>query len=158
MKYGSFIMKMVCLLGIVGVLVFYQNIAVSRAAIIEENEEAIAEVEAYNKQVKKAMAAASEAEEENNSPYGDGVFTGTGNGYGGPVVVEVTVEDGEITDIVCTEHSGEDPAYYAMVEPLMDDMVEAQGDDIDSVSGSTFSSKGLIDAVGEALDQAEAAK
>ena len=69
MKYGNFVMKLVCLAVIVCVLWRYQTIAVSRAAEVAENEAAVAEVEAYNEEVKQAMSGGTEAE----SGYADGV-------------------------------------------------------------------------------------
>ena len=48
-----------------------------------------------------AEAASSEAEEEAlpKLPYADGVYVGSSRGYGGTVRVQVTMENGSITEI-----------------------------------------------------------
>ena len=94
------------------------------------------------------------ADAENASPYTDGVYEGTAEGFGGPVSVEVTIDGGDITEIRLLDVSGEDPAYLLQVESLLDQMLQTQGVDVDTISGATFTSKGLIHAVTEALRKA----
>ena len=150
MKYGNFIMKVVCLAVILCVFWRYQTVAVSRAAEVAENEAAVAEVEAYNEEVKQAMNGASETA----SGYVDGVYEGEGTGFGGAINVSVTIEDGKMTKIDVLSASGEDPAYYEQAESVLDEMIRAQSADVDTVSGATFSSGGLIEATGNALEKA----
>lgn len=67
----------------------------------------------------------------------------------------VTVENGTISEIEITSADGEDKAYLFMAEDIIPKIIEAQSADVDTVSGATFSSTGIRDAVSEALKQAE---
>ncbi len=166
MKYQSFFTKLLAVVLIGVILYHYQNIAAARAAIAAENEAAIAEVEAYNREIqaenqRREAAAAGEsgpAESESAgsgaSVYQDGTYEGTGNGYGGPINVSVTIEGDTITAFEVLSHDGEDPAYYALAESLTATVLQEQSTDIDTVSGATFSSKGILEALNNALDKA----
>ncbi len=71
------------------------------------------------------------------------------------ITVLVTVENGTISEIEITSADGEDKAYLSMAEDIIPKIIEAQSVDVDTVSGATFSSTGIRDAVSEALKQAE---
>ena len=70
--------------------------------------------------------------------------------------MEVLIEDGEITEINILEANAEDDAYLTTAESILDDILKAQSADVDTVSGATFSSTGIRDAVSDALEQAVA--
>ena len=55
---------------------------------------------AAKKQLAEQQAAMQESETETESPYADGVYTGEAKGFGGPVKMEVTIADGQITRTV----------------------------------------------------------
>ena len=149
MKYGNFLTKILCFILVFAALVPYQARASKKAEAEAENAAQIAEVEAANREVRRQMADA-----ENASPYADGVYEGTAEGFGGPVSVEVTIDGGDITGIRLLDVSGEDPAYLTQVESLLDQIMLTQGVNVDTISGATFTSKGLIHAVTEALRKA----
>ena len=149
MKYGNFLTKILCFILVFAALVPYQARASKKAEAEAENAAQIAEVEAANREVRRQMADA-----ENASPYADGVYEGTAEGFGGPVSVEVTIDGGAITGIRLLDVSGEDPAYLTQVESLLDQIMLTQGVNVDTISGATFTSKGLIHAVTEALRKA----
>lgn len=71
------------------------------------------------------------------------------------ITVLVTVENGTISEIEITSADGEDKAYLSMAEDIIPKIIEAQSADVNTVSGATFSSTGIRDAVSEALKQAE---
>lgn len=96
----------------------------------------------------------TETETESAGKYRDGVYQGSAQGFGGIVSVEVTVEEGEIADIAVISAKGEDSAYLSMASALLYDILDTQGTEVSTVSGATFSSKGLINAVKAALEQA----
>ena len=95
----------------------------------------------------------------------DGTYEGEGQGFGGTikvsvvikdkVVVEVTIESGEITCIEVKEAQKEDSAYLEMAKDIIEDIVDAQSADVDTISGATFSSTGIREAVTQALEKAE---
>ena len=147
MKYMNFAIRTVSLLLILGVLWQYQHIAASRAAVVAERQRLIDEVEAYN---------AALTEQDVAGCYRDGNYEGTGIGFGGEITVSVTVADGRVTDIAVLSADGEDPAYYDQALAVLDEIVSAQSTEVDTVSGATFSSTGLIDAAADALGKAAA--
>lgn len=150
MKYPNFMMKLAALAAIVAVLGGYQSVASARAAAVAENEAAIEEVEAYNREIQLENARRQAVE----TYYEDGTYEGEGKGYGGPNRVSVTLEYDVITDIRVLSHDAEDPAYFSMAEALVQQVVSGQTTDVDAVSGATFSSKGILEAINNALDKA----
>lgn len=85
----------------------------------------------------------------------DGVYTGTGAGYGGTITVQMTVENGKITNLEVTKHS-ETSAYYRRALKLLDTILEKQTTEgVDAVSGATRTSNGLLTAVGACISQAQ---
>lgn len=103
--------------------------------------------------VKEQISAAERASGAGGAYATDGTFTGTAQGYGGPVTVEVTVEGGYITAARIVDASSETPSYLAQAEPIVDRIVEEQTPNVDTVSGATFSSAGIINAAVQALQQ-----
>ena len=87
--------------------------------------------------------------------YKDGTYTGEAEGYGGTIQVEVTLAGDEITSINVVSAPGEDSAYLSQAESVMNSVISAQSTDVDTVSGATFSSTGILNAVDEALGKAE---
>lgn len=83
----------------------------------------------------------------------DGTYEGLGQGKGGDLKVEVKVEDLKITDIKILEES-ETAGYAASLDSLIKDIIKHNSTDVDTVSGSTLSSNGLLEAVHDALDKA----
>ena len=87
--------------------------------------------------------------------YKDGTYTGEAEGYGGTIQVEVTLAGDEITSINVVSAPGEDSAYLSQAESVINSVISAQSTDVDTVSGATFSSTGILNAVDEALGKAE---
>ena len=69
--------------------------------------------------------------------------------------MEVTIENGEITSIEVKEAQKEDSAYLEMAKDIIEDIVDAQSADVDTISGATFSSTGIREADTQALEKAE---
>ena len=145
MKYMNFAIRTVSLLLILGVLFQYQHIAASRAAVVAERQKLIDEVEAYNAVLTESNTGGS---------YKDGIYEGSGTGFGGEITVSVTVTQGKVADITVLNADGEDPAYYNQALTVLDKIISAQSAEVDTVSGATFSSTGLIDAAADALGKA----
>lgn len=147
MKYTNYISKLLCLVMVLGVLGYYQGISGARAAQVSENEAAIEEVEAYNAEILRQQNELAEI-------YVEGTYEGSGMGFGGEISVCVTVSAAEITSIDVTAHDGEDPAYYDLAKTVVDDVLKKQRLDVDTVSGATFSSAGLLEAISDAVGKA----
>lgn len=152
MKHKNFILRVVNLLLILAVLGRYQQVAVVRAAAAAERQQEIREVEAYNASLQKAAQEAEEAE----AGIQDGTYEGSAFGFGDLITVSVTIKDGRITDISVLDASGEDRPYYNQSLPLLDEMIDKQSTEVDTVSGATLTSEGLIGAVADALGKAGA--
>jgi len=80
----------------------------------------------------------------------DGEFTGYAEGYLGTIYVQVTVEDGVITEVEITNHSDTD-LYMMMAETGVIPQILAGDVEIDATSGATYSSIGIVEAVRNAL-------
>lgn len=102
-----------------------------------------------------STADSGEADSSGDNVYKDGTYTGEAQGYGGTIQVEVTLSGDEITSINVTRAPGEDSAYLSQAESVIDSIISAQSTDVDTVSGATFSSTGILNAVDEALGKAE---
>ena len=106
----------------------------------------------------KEDAEETDTEEESDASenvYKDGIYTGSAQGFGGAITVQVTLANDEITDIQVTSTPGEDSAYLSQGEGVISSIISAQSTDVDTVSGATFSSTGIINAVVDALGKAE---
>ena len=198
MKYQSFIMRVLCLLLIVGAVLGYnsmqkkdsdtekdQQIAslTTRVEALEKQQEEIfsaieeaakaqeeakkkaeeAEAEARTQEDAKKDAETTDAtegadeaaESEENLAYKNGTYTGDGQGFGGNIQVQVTLENDTITDIQVVSAPGEDSAYLSQGQGVISTILASQSTDVDTISGATFSSTGIINAVNDALGKAE---
>jgi len=112
----------------------------------------IPEVDEYDDEPNAAQPGQAEGD------FADGVFTGSAYGFFNvPLVVEVTVEDGEIVSIEVLEH-GETEDYFVRasegfgeVVGMIPQILEAQHLDLDAVSGATATSEAILEAVADAL-------
>lgn len=144
-RYAAFFCKALSLAVILAALGGYQAVAQARAETVRQRQAAIAEVEAYN---------AALQDDSDAAVWADGTYEGTGVGFGGDIMVSVTVQEGQISGITVLSASGEDPAYYNQALGVLDEMKTSQSTEVDTVSGATYSSTGLIDAVTDALGKA----
>ncbi|MCD8083079.1 MAG: FAD-dependent oxidoreductase [Clostridiales bacterium] len=139
-----------------------QQILDAQSAAIDGVSGATITSDAVKEAAQAAIDAAMSGEqaevsaENGEVTYTAGTYTGTGAGYNGDVVLDVTFSDDAITDIQVnssseTAHVG-DIAYDIMFA----DAIEANGSGIDSVSGATFSSRAVKEALNDAAEQAGA--
>ena len=83
----------------------------------------------------------------------DGTYEGSADGYSGTTTVSVTVSGGQVTDITVVSES-DSPQFFSRAESILDTIVSGQSLEVDTVSGATFSSAGLLNAVYDALQSA----
>ena len=99
--------------------------------------------------------AESAPEEEEEAlptlPYPDGVYTGSSRGYGGTVKVQVTMEGGYITDVQIVSAAHETRAFLKRASRLLAAVQQAQTWEVDAVSEATYTSRGILGAVKNAL-------
>lgn len=100
-----------------------------------------------------AGSSTSVAQVEDAAAYKDGTYYGSGTGFGGPLKVMVEISGGKIASIQIVENSdGSD--YISKAASLIDSIIATQSTNVDTVSGATYSSVGIIQAVRDALSQA----
>jgi uncharacterized protein with FMN-binding domain len=107
--------------------------------------------------VENALAASGETAAEAlkfDIQVADGTYKGVGQGFGGDVVVEVTVAGGKIASIQVVEHSETPFVAGSAIDKLVPAMVEAQGP-VDAYSGATMTSEALFAAVAAAVSGEE---
>lgn len=114
-------------------------------------------VEAVMNALREAMGIETEepGEEEaleiDLSAVPDGVYQGSGEGFYGPITVEVEVSEGMIVGIAILQQE-ETPDYFQQANPLTPELIiEEQSLDVDTKTGATFSSRGIVEAVYNAL-------
>ena len=87
--------------------------------------------------------------------FQNGIYTGTGEGYRGKVTVTVKVADGKITELVLDDYADDKSYMERAKNRIFQEMISRQNTDVDTVSGATYSSNGLIEAVNKALGNDE---
>ncbi|AJH01554.1 ferredoxin [Clostridium beijerinckii] len=94
--------------------------------------------------------------QNNASEYKDGTYTGSGTGYkGGTTKISVTVSDGKISSIQAISNQ-DTPKFYQRAEgTIIKSIISKQSTSVDTVSGATYSSKGIMSAVTNALNEAK---
>ena len=114
-------------------------------------------VRAKDEQIAKLQASLDEdAANTGQSPnsYTDGTYEGEGTGFGGPIDVKVTIEKGQIKDVEIISAENEDGTYLETAKGIIPEILDAQTPEVDVLSGATFSSTGIKDAVADALQKA----
>lgn len=86
--------------------------------------------------------------------YKDGVYNGSGEGKFGPIKVEATVEKGKINAIKVLEHSETPGLSDPIIDKIPQEIIKAQSTEVSVISGATVTSNGIIQAVQNALKDA----
>lgn len=89
-----------------------------------------------------------------SAEYVPGIYTGTGRGNNGEIVVDVTFSDEAITNVQITSHGETAGVADAAIESIPKDIVTYQSLAVDTVTGATNSSNGILEAVAAAVEQA----
>lgn len=83
----------------------------------------------------------------------DGYYRGSSDGYRGQIGLTVRVQGGKVTEIsVYSQYETE--RYYNQAVSVIDTILAQQSLEVDTVSGATYSSRGIINAVYNALEGA----
>ncbi len=151
---NGFWVRTASLLAVLGILFRYNAVLENRGRE-EEFIRLCAQVEVMETYIQNSQEAESQKEDEQEDGlYADGEWEGQAQGFGGEISLRVKVEKGEITDISIVSAEKEDEAYLSMAETMIPAMMKAQSADVDTVTGATFSSTGIRDAVSQALKKA----
>ena len=131
-------------------------VGVSDAEAVEAVSGATVTSTAVKEALAKALAQAKGEAAENTAElaFTAGTYTGKASGYNGEVELAVTFSDTAVTAVELV--SSKETQYVGDVafEPMFADIVEANGTGVDTVSGATFTSAAIRNAVNDAAEQA----
>ena len=121
-------------------------------ASVGETQEQQDEVPVVKTSTEDAEDETAEDEEQAKGSFDleDGVYQGTGTGYRGDITVAVKIKDKQIASIEILSASDDEP-FFGRAKGLIDQIIKKQSTKVDTVSGATYSSKGIISAVKNAL-------
>lgn len=88
------------------------------------------------------------------SKWADGVYEGSAQGMNGAVAVKVSVEKGKISAVDIVSHEETKGVSDVAMERVPNSIIDKQKTEVDTVSGATISSKAIMAAVENALEQA----
>ena len=91
----------------------------------------------------------------NGIVYDDGTYTGVAQGFGEGLTVELVIKDRTIISVEVVDHNEREEKYYGTpIATIPGAIVDAQNPIVDSVSGATCTSYGIMNACIDALSQA----
>lgn len=128
----------------------YENVTSSNANVVAVSE--------ANPTSEKSSNDTSSSKNESTSSststgqYKDGTYTGTGSGFRGNTKVTVTVKNGEISSITVDSYEDDSQYFNKAKTSVINSIISSQGIDVSTVSGATFSSNSIIEAVANAPD------
>ncbi len=96
----------------------------------------------------------AQKEDEVKKVYKDGTYSGKAKGYAGDITVSVTIENDKIKAVKVTDTIDDEP-YISQAKELTADIVAKNSASVDGVSGATYSSDGIKNAVKNALSKAK---
>ena len=83
----------------------------------------------------------------------DGTYEGSAEGYASVITVSVVVENGSVTDISIVEENYT-PQFFEYAKEIINTILNRQSLEVDGITGATYSSKGIQNAVYDALQHA----
>ena len=87
--------------------------------------------------------------------YKDGTYTGEATGYQPGLIVSVTIKNNEISVIEITEHHELNSKFWSTpVAVIPNRIIESQDTEVDTITGATYTSVGIVNAVRDALSKA----
>ena len=107
--------------------------------------------------VEMALAEARGEKKESSAPlsFTPGEYTADSEGYNGPVSVKVTFDSDKIKAVEVVKHSETAHVGDIAFDIMIPEMIQANGSGVDAVSGATFSTRALRNAVNAAAEMAK---
>ena len=99
------------------------------------------------------LGEVTDLNKETNYETAANEYIGEGTGMGGKLVVKVTMDGDKIANVEILEHSESETISDPAIEQLPKAIMEANGTEVDTISGATVTSKAIIEAVNQALAQ-----
>ena len=131
-------------------------VGVSDADAVDTVASATITSNAVKEALGKALAQAKGEATENTAAlaFTAGTYTGVGSGYNGSVEMSVTFSDTAVTAIEVGANKETQYVGDVAFEPMIADILAANGTGVDAVSGATFTSAAIRSAVNDAAQQA----
>ena len=82
----------------------------------------------------------------------DGIYSGSADGYRGEIDVSVVIKKGNIDKIEVVK-SADDEMWLERAKEVIETIIKEQTTEVDTISGATYSSKGIIEAVKNAVNK-----
>lgn len=120
-----------------------------------ENSESEAETTMQDSSQSSSQSSTASSK-STNSKYKDGTYKGSGTGFRGhTTTVSVVVKNGRISDVTTLSYGDDEKFYRRASSTVINEIIDEQSTAVDAVSGATFSSRGIMEAVENALSKAE---
>ena len=126
-------------------------IEVGKIAVPEESVQSAQVTTAYVTDPSAGQVVSAEASTP-AAKYADGVYTGSGSGFRGDISAQVTVEGGRITDVTILSSRDDSDFFQRAESGVIPAILQAQSVNVSAVSGATYSSRGILEAVADALE------
>ena len=97
-------------------------------------------------------AASADSAASSTGAYTDGTYEGSGTGLRGTTTVKVTVSGGQITSIEVESYQDDSQYFNRAQSTVISEILSSQSINVSTVSGATFSSNGILEAVADALN------
>ncbi|MFP4509422.1 MAG: FMN-binding protein [Spirochaetaceae bacterium] len=139
-----------------------ENILSEQSVDVDGKSGATVTSDAIREGAARALAAAGwdsdrigmEISEDEPEVEADDTYSATADSYGGTMTVTVGITDGEIV-MLEVEHDDTGGIANPAIDEIRRAVFESQSADVDTVSGATQTSRALISALEEALDEAD---
>ena len=131
---------------VIGGMVIVGNITSANISNLAVSESTDSEPTVLESAVSESTSTEDISEKKQNGKYKDGVTTGTGKGFRGDTKVQVTVENGYITVL---SYEDDSEFFNKAQSSVIREIISGQSLEVDAVSGATFSSNSLIEAVSD---------
>jgi succinate dehydrogenase/fumarate reductase flavoprotein subunit len=95
-----------------------------------------------------------ESEKAVEVTLGENEYLGVGEGLHGEIKAKVTVESGRVTNVEIVEQHETEGMTDEVWTTMREAIIASGGTDVDTISGATLASRGLIASVNDALTQA----
>lgn len=119
------------------------------------NETTITQISPSTSKESKTITGDSSKNLGDAAGIADGVYTGEGSGFRGNITAQVTVKNQQITSVEVVQYNDDFKWFNRANNIIPDSIVQSQSTDVDVVSGATYSSRGIKDAVKDALNKAK---
>lgn len=87
--------------------------------------------------------------------YTEGIYEGTGQGHHGKIVVRVRTGQYQIEEINIIDEQEVPVVSDIVYEKIPPKVIKRNSTDVDVVAGATLTSKGLLEAIEDALEKAK---